>query len=121
MAPTPPNPKGSFERRANVFVMQTSPSSRRRRLILLGVVVVYVMAFFASRFTHALVHRVSFATEPQGRVYFHSVGAGDFGPGLLQSSSTQFVVSASHLLFTPLRWAESLVWRIIPREYAFPP
>ena len=67
--------------------MQTSPSSRRRRLILLVVAALYLGAFFAVRFSHALVHRVSFATEPEGRVYFYSVGAGDFGPGLLQSGS----------------------------------
>jgi hypothetical protein len=99
--------------------MQTSPSSRRRRFILAGLVIVYVVGFLAARVSHVLVHRVSFATESQGRVYFHRVVAGDFGPGLLQSGVTRFGVSVSHFLFTPLRWAESLVWRFIPREYVF--
>lgn len=99
--------------------MQTPPSSRRRRFILVGFVLVYLAGFLAARVSHALVHRVSFATESQGRVYFHRVAAGDCGPGMLQSGVTQFVVSASHVVFTPLRWAESLVWRIIPREYVF--
>ena len=99
--------------------MQTPPTSRRRRFIFAGLVIVYVVGFLAARVSHVLVHRVSFATESQGRVYFHRVVAGDFGPGLLQSGITRFVVSASHVVFTPLRWAESLGWRIIPREYVF--
>lgn len=99
--------------------MQALSPSRRRQFIIISLLIVYLAGYLAARGTHVLVHRVSFATEPKARVYFHRVVAGDFGPGLSQSAFNRFIISASYIGFTPLRWAEALVWRLIPRDYVF--
>jgi hypothetical protein len=79
--------------------------------------VLYLAAYLAVRSGHVLVHRVSFATEAGGTRYFHRVAGGDFGPGFLQSRTTQIAVPWSYTLFTPLRWTESVTWKVIPRKY----
>lgn len=96
-----------------------SPFTKRRRGLCIIVAVIYATAFLVLRLTHVLVHRVSYATEPSGRVYFHQVTGGDFGPGLLVGDAVRIGVPVAHWVFTPLRWAESLAWRVIPREYGF--
>ncbi|MBI2929955.1 MAG: hypothetical protein HYY24_30220 [Verrucomicrobia bacterium] len=80
-------------------------------------VALYCLGYYWARSHHALIHRVSFATGGGTKRYFHRVSMGDFGPGSLQSSSTQFIVVASYGVFTPLRWLEALAWHLIPRKY----
>ena len=91
----------------------------KRHWILAGVfVALYCVGYVWARSHHALIHRVSFATESHGKIYFHIVTTGDFGPGVFQSGSTRFIVTTSYEVFTPLRWLEAFVWQFIPRRYA---
>ena len=86
--------------------------------ILAGLFLVYCLGYLMARSQHALIHRVAFATEGADKNYYHRVMSGDFGPGIFQSAGSQFVLSASHFVFTPLRWSETCIWYLIPRQYA---
>ena len=93
------------------------PRLTTRRWMIAGtLIVLYCVGYGWARSERILIHRSSFATEGGSRHYFHRVEAGDFGPGLLQRPETPFIISGCYLVFTPLRWLESVVWSPIPHH-----
>lgn len=91
---------------------------KRHWVLAVGVTVVYCGGYLLARSQHTLIHRVSYATDNGGKIYYHHISTGDFGPGVLQGIGTRLVFTASYEVFTPLRWAEACVWYLIPRAYA---
>lgn len=96
--------------------MQFTRLRKRQWLVVSILLVSYGLSYSWVRSQKILIHRVSFATEDGNRRYFHSVSTGDFGPGLLQGPMTPLIVSGCYLVYTPLRWLESLIWVFIPRH-----
>lgn len=78
---------------------------------------VYMAGYFALRFSHILVHSVSYATDSHGVDYFHSVKNGDLGPGLAITPEYVFIQSASPIVFRPMILAETIFWQEAPRTY----
>jgi hypothetical protein len=88
----------------------------RHWMVIGALVVLYCVGYAWARSERILIHRSSFATDGGSRRYFHRVEAGDFGPGLLQGAETPFIIRGCYVLFTPLRWLESVVWSFIPQH-----
>lgn len=73
-------------------------------LAIAAVVMIYLGGYCYVRSQGWLVHRSGFA---HGNTDNHSVGVGDLGRGgSLQSQAA----AISHVVFTPLRWAETAYW-----------
>jgi len=82
---------------------------RQRWLVAAVVLAVYCGGYFAAREGHWLVHRVTVETDCDGnKVFSHWIDRGK------PETRAQ---TAAYWTFTPLRWTEGLVWRVIPRDY----
>ncbi|MBE9101668.1 hypothetical protein IQ267_19700 [filamentous cyanobacterium LEGE 07170] len=89
----------------------------KQQLIILSILLLtYGGGYSWARAQHILIHRMTFVTENGDKQYSHSISMGDFGPGLLQGSTTPWVVSGSYWVFTPLRWLESSIWFLLPNH-----
>jgi hypothetical protein len=88
----------------------------RRSLLAAALIVFYLASYGWARSNRILVHYRSYATEGGGKRYFHRIGSGDFGPGILLKPQAPFIIEGCNLLFTPLRWVESAGWRFIPTK-----
>ncbi|MCX5661580.1 MAG: hypothetical protein NTW19_18030 [Planctomycetota bacterium] len=92
---------------------------RRKAIVILLVLtaILYVGGYVHARRQHLLVHRSAYA---YGKTDSHSVDEGDFGPGLLSGNAGQLSLGA-WVVFTPLRWTETLYWYVRhPRGQRWP-
>lgn len=101
------------------------PHPTKRQWIIISILFLsfYGVAYFATRQTCLLVHRVGFETRRDGaRRSCHWIDTGDFTPGEPYFTRWEVTVTfkeqrVAFWVFTPLRWAETLLWYAIPRTY----
>jgi hypothetical protein len=95
----------------------TIPCSTKRRWMIVCIILsVYGLGYFVARQNHLLVHRVGYETQASGaKRYYHYLDEGGSGPGLVLRDGPDL----AYWVFTPLRWAEILVWHLFPRSYEF--
>ena len=80
----------------------------------------YVASYGFARTQKILIHRVCYETSTDGsKRFFHSVNIGDFGVPMLSGAGLGQIGMASKAIHSPLRMAETLFWRMYPREYTF--
>lgn len=84
---------------------------KRHPIALTSILLSYALSYAVAHYYQLLVHRVSFA----GDARYHWVDEGS----RFMWSPLGVLAPASYFVFTPLRWGESLVWRLVPREYEF--
>jgi hypothetical protein len=99
------------------------PTKRQWIIICIFVFAAYSTGYFGARQACLLVHRACSETRTDGtKRYDHSVDTGDFSPGEPYFTRWEIAVSYReqrliYWFFTPLRWVETIVWYIIPRDY----
>jgi len=91
-----------------------------RKIILFLLVVLYIGSYAGARTQKLLVHKVSYASSGEvSRRYFHSITTGDFGIPILTGPGIWRLAGVANIIHSPLRIAETLFWKVYPREYDF--
>ena len=69
--------------------------------------ILYGSAYLYARSQHLLIHRTGY--HHGHYLANHRITGGDFGTGF---NSTMRLASACEILFTPLRWVETVLWYV---------
>jgi hypothetical protein len=84
---------------------------RTKRASIAAALVFYLSSYVCARYTHLLIHRVSYSGESR----FHTITQGDF----IGLSSNALPAALSYWIFLPLRLAEGFAWNTLPHPAAW--
>jgi len=93
---------------------------KKKRLLITIFLIAYTASYFTVRMEKLLIHRVSFITGQDGnKSYYHCVTGGDFGNPMLTGIAIWRLADIAYYVYSPIRFAETLFWKVCPREYKF--
>ena len=96
--------------------------TKRKKIILLICICIYLLSYLGIRQKQILIHRVAYRTKPFTNqiVYYHQVSRGDFGIPILGGIPIFWIFGGiCTVFFLPLLATESIFWYIYPRKYDF--